>query len=198
MFVANIVTKSNLNIDKYFNVVESIDDIIVDLPTLVIGWDIVKSIEPNADFIDKKLSKNVFWTFKKTERRDIFEEDLYNFIHYSYNLLVRNINYNFVDLIQMSDDELKNVFKTIKNYKKSITYKYGQMLYVYTENNIYGIDLKLIKYMDFDINKTISKLKSDSLVFLDNEDILIEYKDIVDMLNNEVKYVPYLYSIEHG
>jgi hypothetical protein len=198
MFVANIVTKNNLNIDKYFNVVESIDDIIKELPTLVIGWDIVKTINPNADFIDKKLSKNIFWTFKKTERRDIFEEDLYDFIYYSYNLLVNNIEYKFVDTIQMTDNELKNVFKTIKEYKKSIAYKYGEMLYVYTQNNIYGIDLNLLKYMGLDYNKTINKIKSDSLVFLDNEEILIEYKDIIDMLNNEVKYVPYLYSIEHG
>jgi hypothetical protein len=198
MFVANIVTKNNLNIDKYFNVVESIDDIIKELPTLVIGWDIVKTINPNADFIDKKLSKNIFWTFKKTERRDIFEEDLYDFIYYSYNLLVNNIEYKFVDTIQMTDNELKHVFKTIKEYKKSIAYKYGEMLYVYTQNNIYGIDLNLLKYMGLDYNKTINKIKSDSLVFLDNEEILIEYKDIIDMLNNEVKYVPYLYSIEHG
>ena len=198
MFVGNIVSKYNLNIDKYFNVVESLDNTIQGLPTLLIGWDIVKTIEPNADFIDKKLSKNIFWTFKKTERRDIFEEDLYNFIYYSYNLLIKNISYKFVDTIQMDDNELKLIFKTIKEYKKSIAYKYGEMLYVYTQNNIYGIDLNLLKYMGLDYNKTINKIKSDSLVFLDNEEILIEYKDIIDMLNNEVKYVPYLYSIEHG
>ena len=34
-------------------------------------------------------------------------------------------------------------------------------------------------------------------MFLEKEEILIEYKDIIDVLNNEVKYIPYLYSIEH-
>lgn len=197
MFVGNIVSKSNLNIDKYFNVVESLDNIIQGLPTLIIGWDIVKTIEPNADFIDKKLSKDIFWTFKKTERRDIFEEDLYNFIHYSYNLLVKDIKYEYIDFIQLNKDETKEVFNNIKN-NKSISYFYNNMVYINNKNTIYGVDLKLIKYLDFDVEKTIKKIKSYSNVFLIDSNIIIEYKDIIEMLDNQVKYVPYLYSIEHG
>ena len=197
MFVGNIVSKSNLNIDKYFNVVQSIDDIINGLPTLIIGWDIVKTINPNADFIDKNLSKDIFWTFKKTERRDIFEEDLYNFIQYTYNLLVKDIKYQFVDFIELDKNETKDVFNQIKN-KKSISYFYNNMVYIHNEKTIYGIDLKLVKYLDFDVTKTINKIKTYSTVFLSDSDIIIEYKDIIDMLDNQVKYIPYLYSIEHG
>lgn len=195
MYVANIVTKTNLNIDKYFNIVQSIDEIIDDLPTLVIGWDIVKTINPNADFIDKKLSNNIYWTFKKTERRDIFEEDLYYFIKHSYNLLIKNIEYIFIDLILFSDSELKTTFKKIKKSPKVIGYKYNNMLYLYTDKTIYGFDLKLLKYLDLDSDKTIEKIKSYCSVFLTDTNILIEYKDIIEMLNNEVKYIPYIYSI---
>jgi hypothetical protein len=197
MFVGNIVNKSNLNIDKYFNVVESLDDIIKGLPTLVIGWDIVKTIKQDADFIDKKLSKDIFWTFKKTERRDIFEEDLYNFIQYSYNLLIKDIEYQFIDFIQLGKNETKEVFNQIKN-NKSTSYFYNNMVYIHNKKTIYGIDLKLVKYLDFDVTKTINKIKTYSTVFLSDNDIIIEYKDIIDMLDNEVKYIPYLYSIEHG
>lgn len=197
MFVGNIVSKSNLNIDKYFNVVESIDDIIHDLPTLVVGWDVVKTINPDADFIDKKLSNDIFWTFKKTERRDIFEEDLYNFIQYSYNILIKEIKYQFVDFIQLDKIEIKDLFNQIKN-QKSTSYFYNDMIYIHNEKTIYGIDLKLVKYLDFDLTKTINKIKNYSNVFLIDDDIIIEYKDIIDMLDNEVKYIPYLYSIEHG
>jgi hypothetical protein len=195
MYVANIVTKTNLNIDKYFNIVQSIDEIIDDLPTLVIGWDIVKTINPNADFIDKKLSNNIYWTFKKTERRDIFEEDLYYFIKHSYNLLIKNIEYIFIDLILFSDSELKATFKKIKKSPKVIGYKYNNMLYLYTDKTIYGFDLKLVKYLDLDSDKTVEKIKSYCSVFLTDTNILIEYKDIIEMLNNEVKYIPYIYSI---
>lgn len=197
MYVANIVTKNNLNVDKYFNVVESLDEIIQGLPTLVIGWDIVKTTNPDTDFIDKKISENIFWTFKKTERRDIFEEDLYNFINYSYNLLVKNIKYQFIDLILLTESQLKNIFKILKKSTKLIGYKYNNMLYLYSDNIIYGFDLNLLDYLDYNRQTTFDKIKSYCLVFLEHNDILIEYKDIIEMLNNEVKYIPYLYFIEH-
>lgn len=197
MIVANIVTNTNINIDKYFNVVETLDEIVQGLPTLIIGWDIVKTINPDADFVDKKISEEIFWTFKKTERRDIFEEDLYNFINYSYTKLIKNINYTFIDLISYSESELKNTFKLIKNMNDVIGYKYKNMLYIYTKNTIYGVDIKLIEYVGYDVNEILSKIISYFDVFLENEQILIEYKDIIDVLNNEVKYIPYLYSIEH-
>ena len=197
MIAANIVTNTNINIDKYFNVVKTLDEIVQGLPTLIIGWDIVKTINPEADFIDKKLSDDIFWTFKKTERRDIFEEDLYNFINYSYNRLIKNIKYRFIDLIQYSESELKDTFKKIKKSENVIGYKYQNMLYIYIDNIIYGVDTKLIKYIGHDLESTLNKIISYFDVFLEKEEILIEYKDIIDVLNNEVKYIPYLYSIEH-
>ncbi len=197
MIVANIVTNNNINVDKYFNVVVTLDEIIQGLPTLVIGWDIVKTINPDADFIDKKLSEEIFWTFKKNERRDIFEEDLYNFINYSYNKLINNIDYKFIDLISYSETELKNIFKYIKNVKNVVGYRYKNMIYIYSENIIYGLDTKLVEFVGYNVNDTLNKIISYFNVFLENEEILIEYKDIIDVLNNEVKYIPYLYSIEH-
>ena len=198
MFVGNIVTQSKVNIDKYFNVVETMDAIIHGLPTLIVGWDIVKTIEPEVDFITRKLSDNIFWTFKKTERRDIFENDLYDFIHHSYNLLIKDLDYKFIDLIQLSEQELKTTFKEIKKSTKVIGYIHENMLYIYTDNIVYGLDLKLVTYLEYNLADILNKIKSYCSVFLDNDEILIEYKDIIDMLNNEVKYVPFLYSIEHG
>lgn len=198
MFVGNIVTHSNINVDKYFKVVNSLDDIINGLPTLIVGWDIVKTINPNADFIDKKLSEDIFWTFKKTERRDIFEDDFYNFNEFCYKLLIKDVQYRFIDLIQINENELKNIFKFIKKTENVIGYLYNNMLYIFVQNTIYGIDLNLIKYMDYNTDDVLSKIKSYCSVFLDDKGILIEYKDVIDMLNNEVKYIPFLYSIEHG
>lgn len=197
MFVGNIVTHSNINIDKYFKVVNSLDDIIDGLPTLIVGWDIVKSIDPNTDFIEKKLSENIFWTFKKTERRDIFEDDLYNFTEHCYSLLIKDIDYKFIDLIQLNQNELKDTFRLIKKSENVIGYLYDKMLYIFVEKTIYGLDLTLLKYMDYNTEDVLCKIKSYCSTFLDNKEILIEYKDVIDMLNNEVKYVPFLYFMEH-
>ena len=123
MFVGNIVVQSKINIDKYFNVVESMDGIIHGLPTLIVGWDIVKTTNPDVDFINRKLSDDIFWTFKKTERRDIFENDLYDFVHYCYNLLIKDINY------ELNNEEYNNNFNKFQDDDNN------QMIYLILNTN---------------------------------------------------------------
>jgi len=72
------------------------------------------------------------------------------------------------------------------------------MLYIYHDKYIFGIDVKLLKFIDCDVNKIILKIKSKSYVFLDTPDIFIEYKKQVEILDNQIKYIPYLYSIKNG
>ena len=195
MHIANIITNSNINVDKYFNIVNSLDNIIPNLPTLIIGWDIVKTINPDADFIDKKLSENIYWTFKKTERRDIFESDLYDFISLSYQNLIKDISYHFVDFIQ--DLNVRTTFKGILKDKQKITYQHQSMLYIYSDKIIYGIDLNQGSYLEYDTEMILHKIKITSKTFLDDK-IITEYNDIIEMLDNQIKYIQYLYYIENN
>ena len=72
------------------------------------------------------------------------------------------------------------------------------MFYVYSDNLIFGIDLKLLKYIGLNCDKIKEKIKSISNVFLSDNEILIEYKKCVETLNNRVRYIPYLYFIRNG
>jgi hypothetical protein len=49
--------------------------------------------------------------------------------------------------------------------------------------------------MGYNVDSFLKKIKNLSKVFLDNDEILIEYKNKLGMLEDEVKYVPLLYSI---
>ena len=71
------------------------------------------------------------------------------------------------------------------------------MIYIYSSNNLFGIDLNIIDFVGRNSNKLIDYLKTFINVFLVDSSILIEYKGYMDALNNEVKYIPYLYSIEN-
>lgn len=197
MFIGNIVTNTNIKSHDKFNVVDSLDKIIESLPTLIIGWDIVKKINPDTDFLDRKLSDNIKWTFTLSEKRNLHEEDLYYFIQECYNNLISKVEYTYIDFILTNDDDLADIFKNIKKSEKNIAFKYDNMIYIYTTNNVFGIDLNIIDFVGRNRNKLIDYLKSFINVFLVDTDILIEYKDYMDVLNNEVKYIPYLYSIEN-
>lgn len=196
MFIGNIVTNNNLGY-KNFNIINSFDDIIVNLPTLIIGWDNVKVIAPNADYFDRKLSDDIFWTFSITEKRDMHEEDLYYFIKKCYEVFVSKSNYIYIDFILFENKKVLNIFNIIKNSSKKIGFQTDNMIYINVDNLIYGIDLNVIDYIGKDRNQLINYLKNHIGVLFINNEILIEYKDYMDKLNNKLKYIPYIYSVEN-
>jgi hypothetical protein len=57
--------------------------------------------------------------------------------------------------------------------------------------------LNLLGYIGFKKDMVKNKIKHLSSVFLEDSRILIEYKNIVEELDNQVKYIPYLYSIKN-
>lgn len=197
MFIGNIVTKSIIKSHDKFNVVDSLDKIIESLPTLIIGWELVKEINPDADFCDRRLSDTIKWTFTLTEKRNLYEEDLYYFIEECHNNLISKVTYKYIDFILMNDDDLADTFKNIKNSEKNIAFKNDNMIYIYSSNYLFGIDLNIISFVGRNSDKLINYLKTFINVFLVDSNILIEYKGYMDMLNNQVKYIPYLYSIEN-
>lgn len=195
MKIANIVSHQKVNVSQEFNVVESMDNIIHGLPTLILGFDYVNKHYPDFDVMERKLGDNLYWTVKRTEKRDKYEEDLSWFITKVLTDLISEISYVFVDPIQYNSRTIRKVIRKFHSMENKITYQNGQMLYIYAEKIIFGVDLKLLKYVGLDFKKIKEKIISKSSVFLTNDKILIEYKNTVAELDNQVRYIPYLFSI---
>jgi hypothetical protein len=195
MKIANIVSHQKVNVSQEFNVVESMDNIIHGLPTLILGFDYVNKHYPDFDVMDRKLGENLYWTVKRTEKRDKYEEDLSWFVTKVLTDLISEISYVFVDPIQYNSRTIRKVIRKFHTMENKITYQNGQMLYIYAEKIIFGVDLKLLKYIGLDYKKIKEKIIRKSLVFLTNDKILIEYKKTVEELDNQVRYIPYLFSI---
>jgi hypothetical protein len=193
--IGNIISSNELKVDENFNVVDSMDKAIDGLPTLIIGLDNVRKIESDLNFVDRKLSDNIYWTFNKQERRVLFEEDLFYFIENSYKFIKENIEYIFIDFVLFSDNKINKVFNRIKESNNNISFLHNKMMYIYTNDFIFGIDLRQIEFMGYNVDSFLKKIKNLSKVFLDNDEILIEYKNKLGMLEDEVKYIPLLYSI---
>lgn len=198
MKVANIVSTNKVTVSNEFNVVKTMGDIIQGLPTLIVGYDYVNKHYPKFSITNPVLDTDLYWSFKKTENRDKFEEGLNWFIHKVYSGLTKGISYIFVDPIQYNDKTLIKIVKKIYSIKNPITYVHGEMIYIYSETFIFGIDLKLLRYVGMNDIKIKEKIKKISSVFMDNSNIFIEYKKNVEMLDNQVRYIPYLYSIING
>ena len=197
MKVANIVSTNKISVSDEFNVVTSLDNIIQGLPTLIVGFDVVNKKFPDFNILSKQLGPNLFWTFKRTEKRDKFEEDLTWFMAYAYQEFVKGLKYVFVDPIHYELFSIKKILKKMNSLNNPVSYSNGRMVYVYGDNFTFGIDLKLMKFVGINPDKIISKIKSKSSVFLEGDKIIIEYKKNVEALGNQVRYIPFLYTIRH-
>lgn len=196
--IANIVSKNSVDVSQDFNVVDSIDNIILGIPTLIVGFDLTESLYPDFDILDICVKDDIYWTFKKIEKRDKFNEDLDWFITKVYSDLIKDVNYIFVDPILLKPKTLIKIVRKIYSIETLTTYVYNDMLYIYGDKIVFGVDLKLFKFIGFDIKKLKDKIIHISTDFLDDDDILIEYKNIVETLGNSVRYIPYLFNIRNG
>jgi hypothetical protein len=199
MEIANIVCETKMDLGKEFNIVTSMDDIEhKEIPTLIIGFHIAKEkLGPELDMVERKEG-NVHWTFKKNEKRDLYTQDLNNFIQYAYIKAVDDLTYFYVDPFSLSLNNTKRIIEKIKSLGNIISYLHNdRMLYIYGENIVFGIDLKVIKFIGLDKSKLVEKLRNLSDVFLEGDEILIEYKNYMERLDEQVKFIPFLYSISN-
>lgn len=195
--IANIVSNNKVDVSDDFNVVESLGDIIQGLPTLIIGFDYVNKHYPDFDIMDRCLGDDLYWTFKKTEKRDEFQEGLTWFMSKVYSDLTKEVTYIFVDPIQYNSKTLRKIIRKINTIEKTTTFFHEDMGYIYGEKFVFGVDFKLLMFMGLNVDKIKDKIKAKSSVFLGDEEILIEYKKPVTELDYPVRYAPYLFSIRH-
>jgi len=198
MLIGNVVCERYIKIDKNFNLIKSTNEIVEDLPTLIVGLNNAKSFTDKISYLDRKINTNTFWTFTRLEKRDLFEEDLFYFIKFSYDELLKSAKFKFIDLILSDSDEINKVFNEININDNVITFSYENMVYTYVNDMIYGFDLRQVDYIGKSKNIFIDKIKDMSDVFLSDEKILIEYKKELSILNDEIKYVPLIYLLRNN
>ena len=192
MKIANILSNNDVKAPNEFNVVNTLDEIINGLPTLIVGYDYVNKAFPDFDITNNKLADNLYWTFKRTEKRDKYEEDLNWFIKKAYLSLVKDVLYISIDPIQHRPKTLFKIVRKLYSIENKVAYLDGNMVFIYGDKIIFGVDLELFKFVGFDIDKIKNKIKYNSTHFLDKNSIFIEYKKVVQLLDDKVMYIPYL------
>lgn len=197
MKIANIVSTSKLNVSKDFNVVSSMDEIIHEIPTLIVGFDVVNKLYPDFDITERQVEPNLYWIFKRTERRDDFESGLRWFINKIISDLSKEISYVFVDIMQYKTKTLCKIARKFLKMEKKFSVQINDMIYIYGENIIFGVDLKLFRFAELKTDKLKNSIQAKSSVFLGLDDILIEDKNIINELGIQIRYLPYLLSIRH-
>lgn len=203
MKIANIVSNTKERVSDDFNVVKSLGEITQGLPTLIVGWEYIKENYPKYNITKRKVG-DIFWTFKITENRDLHDEDITKFSKGVYNTLVKDIRYHFLDVISHKKSTIKKFLMLVNSTKDIICYRHSDairkldMVYMLINGTIYGIDLNLLEYLGISKDKVVDKIRKKAHVFLDENHIFIEYEKGLELLDYQVKYIPFLYSIKNG
>jgi len=189
---------SDTKIKNLKGFVEQVNDVsLADLtkPTLFVGIENAKKNIKNFSILDKKYGDNIYWTFKKTEKRVEFEDDIEKFYNNIIYNISCNIKYYYINIYNLKYNKIKKLYNILFSDKGKYIYISNEMIYLlYKENIILGISLNLLEYIKIKKEKILSKLYSNK-----NNIICTDVSKCVKAIRNEIgnnKYVvPYFMSI---
>ena len=174
-------TKYNGLPNDIIQVVKNESECTLDVPKLIIGLSKAKEYAQSKgfefDILDHMFPDGNMWTFKKTEKREIYEENIIEFKNYIIKTISKNINYYYINIYNLKYKDIKRLYNILFNnrFNRNINYIFidkEMMYYCLENNNVIGISLGLMKYMGIDREKVISKIKSgknNSIVFSSNK-----------------------------
>ena len=96
-YIANIITTSKkYKFNEFINIVDTLEEADLSVPTLVVGTELAKSFfGEKLNHIVRRVDENTFWTYSTTENRTANEKDLAFFKKEIINKLHKNIDYRY-------------------------------------------------------------------------------------------------------
>ena len=199
MNVGNIVTSSKKIDFENFKICRNIDSIDKDLPTLIIGWENLKKMYgERVSILHKRMDTFTFWTFSSRERKSEYEVDLETFVNHCYNEFGEHLPYVYLDLLLGKRTINFRIIRKILSLNNPTTYiSDTNMVYIYGENIIFGLDLNVVKLFEGKYEKIVNKLKNLENNTLVDLEIFNKCEDLILKLKNKKKYIPYIYEYGH-
>ncbi len=190
-----IVTDRKINnVKDFVGVVNDISLADPTKPILLVGIENAKKNIKDFSILKKKANDNLFWTFKKTEKRVDFENDIDYFYNYIINNITSNIKYYYINILKLRYNKIKKLYNILFSGEKKYIYISNNMLYILYNGNILGISISIMEYMKIDIKKFFRKLYSNK-----NNIICTNASECVKSVKAEIgnkKYViPYFMSM---
>ncbi|MBR6516667.1 MAG: hypothetical protein IKT40_07390 [Bacilli bacterium] len=191
-----IVSKTNIKESVGFvEVVNSYEDIKdFTKPILIVGLNEAKKFKDGFSILNKRIDKNIFWTFTKMERRIDYEKDIIDFYNHVLTVNINNLAYKYINLLNLSKNKCKNMLKLLNNSEHKYIYISNDMIYCYYNNNVFGFSLSIAEYCGIKKNKILRKLKSNNHITISYNDYFID-NNIKKLLNNKRYAIAYFMKI---
>jgi hypothetical protein len=168
---AELVNHTKLDYINYFNEPKAYDDIDKSLPTLYVGWSFMKKCNPenplfqNADILKKKIVTNeLYWELSFREGKPSHVKGVNKFASLAPEFYFKpKFIYTNLDPVFFKLDNADNLMDVLPK-KIDATYNYkNEMLYVLLDNKIWGIDLRMYEFFQFDISYIVMRMQGRSI-----------------------------------
>lgn len=195
-FIANILTNRKFEDSDFYNVVSKKDDLIDNIPTLVIGWELTKTLYPEANIISWEIDDNTYWAYGNREHRQRNEETLKKFKDMAINKFIKSIRYKFIN-IAVDDNNIASLEFLLNNCSVNV-YISNDIIYVSSSNSqltnytwVYGFSIRDYEYLGFNRKDLFNKIYKSRANIISTKDSLTW--DIKLALANRAYVIPCLY-----
>lgn len=157
----DIILHNRLDYIDYIKVSSAEDILLINKPTLIIGWDLVKTKYNNITILNKKITNLYSWTFSFNEKKGDYINDILKFT--TKDILKIFDFYEYKILSPVFDIELNDISDYIKYFEdcelNNIYVSKLKQLSILCNDTIYRINLRELKYYKIDYIALINYLK---------------------------------------
>lgn len=184
--------------DFAFDIMSSkVEDELLTVPTLIIGWDKVQNLFPEQNKLISKIDENLYWTYSSSENLTKSKSDIKSFLEFS---IKKFFNKKLITFDYIIDGELKSFIANNINPKvRSYIYFHKNACYIHNINQTYAISLSSLEFSGKDIKRIMTSLinKIECTIFsyqnITNYTYIDEIRDVMTLENmfwsKELKYV---------
>lgn len=162
-YIGNIVSDIKLDDNVgIFHVTSNLEDIIMGIPTLVVGWSKVKQLFDNVSILKWEIDPNTYWTFSKYERRNRLNEDLIKFKNLCVDRTIKGLTYVYFNSLISSKYKKSLMLNSLNDGFEKKLLIWNDMCYICwcDIKFILGISLRDVEYEGKERQFFIETMKS--------------------------------------
>ena len=195
-YIGNIVSDIKLDDNVgIFHVTSNLEDIIMGIPTLVVGWSKVKQLFDNVSILKWEIDPNTYWTFSKYERRNRLNEDLIKFKNICVDRTIKGLTYVYFNSLISSKYKKSLMLNSLNDGFEKKLLIWNDMCYICWRDIkfILGISMRDVEYEGKERQFFIETMKSiDGMTQVGYDDN--KNKDALKLFYNKNYALSYLFD----
>ena len=183
-YVVSDVKYNTLNC-SFFKVVTSIEECKLSLPRLIVGLENAKKYAFDNgfefDILNHTYPNGDMWTFKKTEKREFYEDDLVLFKKKIIERQCEVVDYYYINIYSLQYSKVKKLYNILTSDDiKYIIVDYDMFYLSISEDVVIGISFRHLDYIGVDRDRVLNKLKSckSNKLYYTNQKNMWDLKDL--------------------